>query len=200
MGSPPHTRGKEISGGLDVVPVGITPAHAGKSGPARRPPYPEWDHPRTRGEKKLCERLHTGCQGSPPHTRGKDASSRKVRCIGRITPAHAGKSSKASLPTTWTRDHPRTRGEKSSQRFQGEANSGSPPHTRGKGIQQLAGVYQRGITPAHAGKRGDALFYISAERDHPRTRGEKIMSSVFSTAITGSPPRVRGKGYIGERK
>ena len=101
--------------------------------------------------------------GSPPHTRGKVLDGHQGSlCLG-ITPAHAGKRNYAKGCILDAKDHPRTRGEKFKSEFADYMDKGSPPHTRGKGIQQLAGVYQRGITPAHAGKRGDALFYISAE-------------------------------------
>ena len=52
QGSPPHTRGKGVSGGLSSLAAGITPAYAGKSPTMRTGSSAEWDHPRIRGEKR----------------------------------------------------------------------------------------------------------------------------------------------------
>ena len=51
VGSPPHTRGKEVTSCVRAVRAGITPAHAGKSGCRPAIVGRRGDHPRTRGEK-----------------------------------------------------------------------------------------------------------------------------------------------------
>ena len=50
-GSPPRMRGKEISGFLDLLVEGITPAYAGKSTSASAASSASGDHPRVCGEK-----------------------------------------------------------------------------------------------------------------------------------------------------
>ena len=72
--------------------MGITPAHAGKSGTFGFLIIHRRDHPRTRGEKPAAEEGGAEDEGSPPHTRGKDSVSLGGLAMTRITPAHAGKS------------------------------------------------------------------------------------------------------------
>ena len=91
----------------------------------------------------------------------------------RITPAHAGKSRHIVGKRIDERDHPRTRGEKPMATLTSTARTGSPPHTRGKGVQLQGGVVPPGITPARAGKRATWRWPCSSTRDHPRACGEK---------------------------
>ena len=84
-------RGKVSAARSKAEPVGITPAHAGKSSL----PF-----------------LH---EGSPPHMRGKDLSRLHVRGLSGITPAHAGKRLSSIERKTPSGDHPRTCGEKTQE-------------------------------------------------------------------------------------
>ena len=111
-GSPPHMRGKGKEKARTAVQGGITPAHAGKSYIRPALLLPEWDHPRTCGEKTICGEWQQTFGGSPPHMRGKDFWHYADSYETGITPAHAGKSPR-SLATTY-------------------GISGSPPHMRGK--------------------------------------------------------------------
>ena len=74
----------------------------------------------------------------------------------------------------------------------------SPPRVRGKGQAIPAHSLGEGITPAYAGKRTRSLLVIRFMRDHPRVCGEKDSSSASTVSVMGSPPRMRGKGYIGK--
>ena len=153
QGSPPHTRGK----GPCLLPhglsVGITPARAGKSlGIATLSRCPR-DHPRTRGEKVPVANPFSRQRGSPPHTRGKEPVPLRHDRLSGITPAHAGKSTVSREATLVVRDHPRTRGEKVSAAIMRAISRGSPPHTRGKAGDPRGFAAEKGITPAHAGKR-----------------------------------------------
>ena len=98
-GSPPRMRGKpQVLQGIGEV-IGITPADAGKtSGITGRPDGSE-DHPRGCGENCRRAQLQKVPPGSPPRMRGKLVSSGQVSQAQRITPADAGKTSIASLPT-----------------------------------------------------------------------------------------------------
>ena len=51
----------------------------------------------------------------------------------------------------------------------------------------------KGITPAHAGKRGSLSQCACISRDHPRTCGEKVDEIVDTNEQVGSPPHMRGK-------
>ena len=157
-----------------ILPVGITPAHAGKRVHKDMPLRTAEDHPRTRGEKcKACRDVRRR-RGSPPHTRGKVRMLQHTVHIRGITPAHAGKSRlKIQCPVS-VRDHPRTRGEKLFCRPSFRSIGGSPPHTRGKGTFSASVSFWHGITPAHAGKRKTGRLEQERDEDHPRTRGEKV--------------------------
>ena len=73
---------------------------------------------------------------------------------------------------------------------------GSPPHTRGKGIETLYPENGYGITPAHAGKSIIRFTGIKHTGDHPRTRGEKHNLPPPIQTAWGSPPHTRGKVVI----
>ena len=113
-GSPPPMRGKDITQIFFNSGKRITPAYAGKSGTivpandstAGSPPpmrgkvrlrylryFFQQDHPRLCGEKPQTAALFLRRSGSPPPMRGKVSSQSVLPCVGRITPAYAGKRS-----------------------------------------------------------------------------------------------------------
>ena len=71
---------------------------------------------------------------------------------------------------------------------------GSPPRMRGKGVGAPHFAGDLGITPACAGKSYSLALFLGLHRDHPRVCGEKRLRAAPSHPITGSPPRVWGKG------
>ena len=92
---------------------------------------------------------------------------------------------------------------------------GSPPRMRGKGVSFGSSRGGFGITPAYAGKSGRLLLRKEHFQDHPRVCGEKKVKKMgcsrplritpayagkstksvsFPARISGSPPRMRGKG------
>ena len=111
-----------------------------------------------------------------------------------ITPAHAGKSLIESCGSTGKKDHPRVCGEKCGVAEYFLDHLGSPPHVRGKGIQQGDCWVAVGITPAYAGKRESRQQDRTTIWDHPRTCGEKENAEAMRVQFQGSPPRMRGKG------
>ena len=114
----------------------------------------------------------------------------------RITPAHAGKRRSGRNAVDASKDHPRTCGEKCRRPDIQAPVLGSPPHMRGKvsliGVTDIA----PGITPAHAGKRRTYKGKKIVQKDHPRTCGEKVNLLHPLLFLLGSPPHMRGKGYI----
>ena len=192
-GSPPRGRGKaQRQTGL-LFPARITPAWAGKrlTTPAR--PRRWTDHPRVGGEKAAQRLLSHSDPGSPPRGRGKEDKPAHYCELSRITPAWAGKS------ITWlgsgiaTQDHPRVGGEKLELPVLPESRAGSPPRGRGKDFQLKNLLAAEGITPAWAGKSGEATIGDNKGRDHPRVGGEKRELRVTDEVEQGSPPRGRGK-------
>ena len=171
----PRTRGEKLTLFLkNTMLLRITPAHAGKSGRSGAHWCDREDHPRTRGEKRF--RLTTRVI-SPWITPAHAGKSPRCGFIGNSpwdTPAHAGKRLSAVCPDVRHGDHPRTRGEKLNSSLDGLKILGSPPHTRGKAVFRGSIAPGAGITPAHAGKRMVTRLLTEWNRDHPRTRGEKV--------------------------
>ena len=193
MGSPPRGRGKDekLKGDLDYS--GITPAWAGKRlrifvvSTVRR------DHPRVGGEKIAIFICEWKGWGSPPRGRGKEL----CRCLcfrrRRITPAWAGKSEGKVSAENEATDHPRVGGEKPPCPQISRTGIGSPPRGRGKADQPARNRPAFRITPAWAGKRNGRPKRQRRRWDHPRVGGEKGCSCFVCNALSGSPPRGRGK-------
>ena len=145
-------RGKLEQIAAALPKVRITPAHAGKTTPSRKPACAGSDHPRACGENWISALPCGSFSGSPPRMRGKLDTVINQKLRERITPAHAGK-------TFWSRrgllrmtDHPRACGENGRMSPFSVRSSGSPPRMRGKLGKSKAFVTQGRITPAHAGK------------------------------------------------
>ena len=156
-GSPPRMRGKlgdiRVRGGS----MGITPAHAGKTGHAGTNWARMRDHPRACGENRIDVTLQYRDQGSPPRMRGKRKQPFEPDGGAGITPAHAGKTPFASTSSTSRRDHPRACGENECTQSKHFLHRGSPPRMRGKPEIPAGETSVQGITPAHAGKTPTVL-------------------------------------------
>ena len=140
--------------------------------------------------------LHSSSKGSPPHTRGKVVIYVFFILYFRITPAHAGKSTVQRRYAPISQDHPRTRGEKPGSPKKSATSPGSPPHTRGKVRHIGRQLAPARITPAHAGKSTFIRCGDTLRRDHPRTRGEKLLQRFMQKFSKGSPPHTRGKAPL----
>ena len=138
----------------------ITPACAGKSnrGVLLRPHIQ--DHPRVCGEKCATTARLSCVTGSPPRVRGKvDATQWAALWYG-ITPACAGKRTKAASALVAFRDHPRVCGEKQILGICRIHLLGSPPRVRGKERCTHDIFLLPGITPACAGKRLAPVWHL----------------------------------------
>ena len=131
--------------------------------------------------------------GSPPRMRGKDPFNPNISGFAGITPAYAGKSLTAILGTFSGQDHPRVCGEKRPQPWEKPWPRGSPPRMRGKVDDEVQKMHDMRITPAYAGKSVRRAFACCVAKDHPRVCGEKASAELYCIAISGSPPRMRGK-------
>ncbi len=138
----------------------------------------------------------TRLSGSPPRMRGKLYQMSLGYNYRRITPAHAGKTTRAPSLRPCRPDHPRACGENMSLRKRLKRATGSPPRMRGKRLGCLESLSREGITPAHAGKTVRPWSRISTFRDHPRACGENKLRSPSFLPTLGSPPRMRGKRPI----
>ncbi len=87
-------RGTQVCRLLFQVVGRITPAHAGNTSFFPELDLDDWDHPRTCGEHRHCVQALDPNTGSPPHMRGTPIRKYIEPIIIRITPAHAGNTSK----------------------------------------------------------------------------------------------------------
>ena len=172
VGSSPHTRGALVrwSEVLDRVR----------------------DHPRIRGEHGRGDGVLLPARGSSPHTRGAprmhDADLRQARII----PAYAGSTRLIRRVVSAPRDHPRIRGEHSIAARTVSRSWGSSPHTRGARGQALRRLGPRRIIPAYAGSTPAGPARGSRSPDHPRIRGEHLVTRDQTLVVGGSSPHTRG--------
>ena len=192
-GSPPRMRGKLLIYLQKIHLVRITPAHAGKTCCQGINAVRPADHPRACGENKWKEWVSQEPCGSPPRMRGKPRRPVLHERHRRITPAHAGKTSRCSSPCPHPADHPRACGENPETAACSPDSGGSPPRMRGKQGRRQHPAFWGRITPAHAGKTVLTTPSISAPPDHPRACGENEYENGAKVNTSGSPPRMRGK-------
>ena len=150
------------------------------------------DHPRIRGEHVFQLMTKVPCPGSSPHTRGALRKTTTSASTTRIIPAYAGSTRRPRAITQRRWDHPRIRGEHDRGEALAVGPGGSSPHTRGALRSGAAfGVGDR-IIPAYA---GSTLMVHSSSHligDHPRIRGEHLLSVVVAKRPEGSSPHTRG--------
>ena len=132
LGSSPLTRGKPDDGRGQGVDVRLIPAHAGKTQNWIDKVNDAGAHPRSRGENRLGAHRRGVEVGSSPLTRGKLKRHVHVAVVGRLIPAHAGKTTRSGESWSDPPAHPRSRGENDGERYTGDAQPGSSPLTRGK--------------------------------------------------------------------
>ena len=173
-GSSPLTRGKlEANPGISRDSR-LIPAHAGKTSAMSAIVSSQAAHPRSRGENWRTGALTAWSLGSSPLTRGK----RRIRVLGqdlgRLIPAHAGKTRRWGRTPASRGAHPRSRGENVFLRSQEGNRRGSSPLTRGKLSERRTVMRQDRLIPAHAGKTGRTRRQYVCTRAHPRSRGENI--------------------------
>ena len=194
-GSSPLTRGKPVELRATRHRERLIPAHAGKTRIDTEPQVGSEAHPRSRGEN--WSGVWTGIQtmGSSPLTRGKLAGITPRQCADGLIPAHAGKTSLASIIFGANGAHPRSRGENLRPAGAGRGVEGSSPLTRGKRLGGLMYRVDPGLIPAHAGKTRVRRCRPGRNAAHPRSRGENW--SLHSTQPTpgGSSPLTRGKHF-----
>ena len=70
---------------------------------------------------------------------------------------------------------------------------GSSPLTRGKQSTLDAGILERRLIPAHAGKTQGCPYVGISEAAHPRSRGENSSYALRARMLPGSSPLTRGK-------
>ena len=67
---------------------------------------------------------------------------------------------------------------------------------RGKEGEDYESQADDRITPAYAGKSLPKDGTAKKAEDHPRLCGEKVQRAARISVTSGSPPPMRGKGYL----
>ena len=151
-GSSPLTRGKLALDRCRTAPIGLIPAHAGKTFLDLLCFFFRAAHPRSRGENTVGVELNCLTAGSSPLTRGKLLSHKRKSDKVRLIPAHAGKTPVHAKGRRQPAAHPRSRGENCGRRCLSRLAMGSSPLTRGKRPPQCPWRGRCRLIPAHAGK------------------------------------------------
>ena len=152
----------------------ITPACAGNSPFCLSACRVNRDHPRLRGEQAKLLAGIAGVGGSPPLARGTAFAFFCFSSLSGITPACAGNSDFGIIIYPLHGDHPRLRGEQTTNTVYEQHIQGSPPLARGTGSVMDGEVRYKGITPACAGNSFCMQCIYTLARDHPRLRGEQF--------------------------
>ena len=111
LGSSPLTRGKLLLDEDLGEGARLIPAHAGKTRFRGLRPWRDTAHPRSRGENAARSRDPLRPPGSSPLTRGKRRTTYLHENVGRLIPAHAGKTLGGLGEAAQGGAHPRSRGE-----------------------------------------------------------------------------------------
>ena len=150
--------------------------------------------------------------GSSPLARGLFGAHDNCKCVAGIIPARAGFTGRSTATSQPTRDHPRSRGvyplrAKQARRPEDHPRSrgvyvdwivntawpaGSSPLARGLRLQRRLQSLKIGIIPARAGFTFEANEILSANKDHPRSRGVYRERSGSPCGEPGSSPLARG--------
>ena len=191
-GSSPHARGTPAFVFDADGAVGIIPACAGNTIRSAAAWPAVWDHPRMRGEHASdCDPCDWDV-GSSPHARGTLETLIRENKGDGIIPACAGNTWSATLPAPTVWDHPRMRGEhRLGSPFRPDV-PGSSPHARGTRLIEMFVQLFRGIIPACAGNTFTPPTFHTAQRDHPRMRGEHDYTAKAVADYVGSSPHARG--------
>ena len=131
--------------------------------------------------------------GSSPRMRGKLGIRTRREGLGRLIPAHAGKTRSFHVSEPSPPAHPRACGENLKCGWAAVATLGSSPRMRGKPRVPLGSGLIRGLIPAHAGKTRRTLEVTRTARAHPRACGENRARPRSCRSRMGSSPRMRGK-------
>ena len=193
QGSSPLVRGKQPGTPRGQPRARLIPAHAGKTRIARRTHCCRGAHPRSCEENSQEGLNYQTVTGSPPLTRGKPSRPANGSKLGRLIPAHAGKTQASRHRLPDREAHPRSRGENSTDWRKDSKLSGSSPLTRGKLLDPIRINPRKRLIPAHAGKTSQPCSVPAAGAAHPRSRGENHVTRDITLRGLGSSPLTRGK-------
>ncbi len=153
---------------------GPSPRARGAPRPGSRLRRRPRDHPRVRGE-------HVRVYGSPlvrsgpsPRARGAHHQPGHDHVAGGTIPACAGSTPAGSGGGRGLGDHPRVRGEHTTERDFDSRAPGPSPRARGALVGPRSHLSADGTIPACAGSTQAVGGPVARYRDHPRVRGEHL--------------------------
>ena len=186
-------RGKLFREATKGALKGLIPAHAGKTSECTLMGRFPQAHPRACGEN--CEKRQRGDEksGSSPRMRGKLVLRPTACLMGRLIPAHAGKTEGGGVVSRRGPAHPRACGENFEHVGETVPFVGSSPRMRGKHIPLLSRPGSSRLIPAHAGKTRSDHRLSCHRQAHPRACGENPTTTQKHQPREGSSPRMRGK-------
>ncbi len=129
---------------------------------------------------------------SPPLARGARRPQPQAQLLVGLTPARAGSTCSATIPTVIAWTHPRSRGEHCRVRIRTIKPEDSPPLARGAHTHARRAHEGLGLTPARAGSTDSGEVTTLGIRTHPRSRGEHGWAGRKQREQRDSPPLARG--------
>ena len=196
-GSSPLARGGPLEHFDVIIQLGLIPAGAGRTGPARWRCGRSWAHPRWRGEDYRVAQWPAAMVGSSPLARGGPCPHPEPVGEVRLIPAGAGRTPSSTPPSSQARAHPRWRGEDHDCKPGMAVARGSSPLARGGPRQAAGAASPGGLIPAGAGRTGRVRGRGCSAGAHPRWRGEDTIARMVMPRASGSSPLARG-GPVGE--
>ena len=196
QGSSPRMRGKRRRVRRVRLTGGLIPAHAGKTFARVMTRVRHWAHPRACGENLSTGEEDIILAGSSPRMRGKRPRELVEIPPRGLIPAHAGKTDWDHLRAAGSWAHPRACGENNKADIIVTNPPGSSPRMRGKLWYFSKAQGEARLIPAHAGKTLWASSHRTTGPAHPRACGENGVRGTFSSAWSGSSPRMRGKPWF----
>ena len=130
--------------------------------------------------------------GSSPLARGLPGQGGQVVEFLGIIPARAGFTPRPGGPSSWSADHPRSRGVYAQSICAPATMTGSSPLARGLPAALIPFQTAWRIIPARAGFTSSSKTASLLDRDHPRSRGVYLRSSGDLGGVPGSSPLARG--------
>ena len=178
-GSSPLSRGILRREAEKLAVLRIIPALAGNTVAATAAARASADHPRSRGEYIRSADMWAGSAGSSPLSRGIPPQGTATASTLRIIPALAGNTWSSTTPPALPQDHPRSRGEYRANQLCCRLQTGSSQHSLGRPNVCLTARLGARIIPALAGNTHPRSANRPCRRDHPRSRGEYMVTSAI---------------------
>ena len=197
METPPRVRGEGGAEPASGLPLGNTPARAGRGDSPPICGHGGWKHPRACGERSIGLLSMTAATETPPRVRGEEEQAQHLRQRRRNTPARAGRGLADVGVVRVVKKHPRACGERSGTAVPSAHGTETPPRVRGEDDTEGRHEVRRGNTPARAGRGPAPRSRRRTAPKHPRACGERTATTATRRCRDETPPRVRGEGSVG---